>query len=358
MKIGVAVFAYNRSAKLKKVLDSLKKNKRPDKLYLFQDGLKGGTPVGEWEKTGEVIRSVDWCQKEIKISAYNKGLSESILEGINYVFLENDAVIVLEDDCVPHEDFVEFMTQCLECYANEKKVWNVSGYAWPVDMEKPEGEDVYFCGRISSWGWGTWKDRFADYHRDYEFIRKICRMEEGKKNLELWGADLEAQLIGNVRGTADSWAVFWALKVIYEKGLCINPYGTLIHNIGFDGSGVHCKKREGESGSFQPEWQCGKKVRFPNEVCIGEKTKEAFGRGMFRNVSSDRFRIYFDVMCDWMRFQRKGGNIAGRLVKSNLRNIAVYGTGKLCDLLLEELDGQIPVSCIISSMKTDRKSVV
>ena len=51
---------------------------------------------------------------------------------------------------------------------------------------------------------------------------------------------MESHLLGNVYGECNSWAVFWALKCIEQGGFCPTPYYSLISNIGFDGTGVHC----------------------------------------------------------------------------------------------------------------------
>ena len=109
MKTGIAVFAYNRSRHLQQVLDGLQKNRNVDKLYMFQDGLKCEAHRREWEKVRDVIKNITWCEVQSSFAEENRGLADSIVEGINHVLAENDAVIVLEDDCVPAPDFIDFM---------------------------------------------------------------------------------------------------------------------------------------------------------------------------------------------------------------------------------------------------------
>ncbi len=242
--IGTGLFTYKRSVHTKKVLTALARNSiLPSKLYLFHDGLKYGEDSTEWYKVQDLLESVDWCEKEIIVSDSNKGLAESIMTGISYMFTECDSVIVLEDDCLPAPGFMQYMNQCLTKYHSLKDVYAVSGYGWPIDFPETTS-DVYACGRISSWGWGTWKDRWDGFHRDYTVLRQLRLDEELSLCLETWGHDLEQMLINQVRGDIDSWAVFWALYVIQNKGFSINPYNSLIENIGFDGSGEHCDKSD------------------------------------------------------------------------------------------------------------------
>lgn len=242
MKTATLLFTYNRSYHTEQVINSLKQNTQfPSKLFVFQDGLKQGEDDYEWKKVNDIIRAIDWCENEIIVSSNNKGLAASIVSGINYAFEEYDTVIVIEDDCVCSVDFISFMQQCFEKYKDDKKVYSVSGYSYPVSLEKGK-YDVYGCGRISSWGWGTWKDRWDIYEKDYELVKKMKQEKMTSASLAVWGRDLEEMLVGNVRGNSDSWAVFWALKVISREGVCINPYESLIKNIGLDGTGTHCGK--------------------------------------------------------------------------------------------------------------------
>ena len=97
MDIGIIIFAYNRSMHLRRTLEALKKNSDIEKVYIFQDGLKQEEHFEEWKRTTEVIKEIDWCEVNYFLANINKGLKQSILDGVNYVFQENDAVVVLED---------------------------------------------------------------------------------------------------------------------------------------------------------------------------------------------------------------------------------------------------------------------
>ncbi len=273
MKTGIAVFAYCRDAHLTQVLDGLKRNRGVNDLYIFQDGLKCEADRPGWIRTREVIENINWCHTHVYYSEVNKGLADSIVSGVHAVLRENDAIIVLEDDCVPQPSFVTFMNQCLEKYALKKEVHSVSGYSWPIDL-KEDGYDAYFCGRISSWGWGTWKDRWASYAEDYTILRGMKNDAAMSGELATWGCDLEQMLIGNVTGKNNSWAVFWALNAIACGGLCLNPYHSLIQNIGLDGTGVHCKKTDRfrvKSAEQNPE-----SFRLPERTGIRSATRDAF----------------------------------------------------------------------------------
>jgi hypothetical protein len=48
-----------------------------------------------------------------------------------------------------------------------------------------------------------------------------------------------------IKGKIDSWGIRWYLSVFLQGGLTLYPVQTLVQNIGFDGSGTHCRRPNG-----------------------------------------------------------------------------------------------------------------
>lgn len=348
MKIATILFTYNRSRHAKMVLEALEHNEViPEKLYIFQDGVKASTDIQEWNRVGGLIRKVSFCDTEVIISRKNKGLADSVITGLNQVFKKYDAVIVLEDDCVPHPKFMSYMYGSLKKYNNEKKVYSVGGCAWPVDISQV-GADAYFCQRISSCGWGTWKDRWDQFEIDYLLLKRILQNSQTTERLNIWGPDLPDHLTGNITGKCDSWAVFWALKVIEKDGYCLSPYESLITNIGFDGTGVH-------SGNCKVEWRQRDESNLNDYIlpeCIecSQECKNAF-QYMFSATSvSDKFRTYQNLLITLLNNLRSNKYTEKLFERFYGKTISVWGTGKICDYILEELKHRCTVECIIMSM--------
>ena len=277
MKIVTILFTYNRPVHTGKVLDALSKNTiLPEKLFIFHDGKKDSTNTEDWNAVEDVIHGVCWCDCECITSEFNKGLADSVVYGVTTVLKDYDAVIVLEDDCVPHPQFMEYMTACLNIYCENKEVYSVSGYAYPIDVVSQYDSDVYAVGRVSSLGWGTWKDRWSSFKRDYTMLTKMKKDEILSRRLAIWGSDLETMCIANLKGQIDSWAVFWALDAIYKEKICINPYFSLITNIGYDGSGVH----SGDGGAPHIFVEERKDISFkiPRDIKIEKRVEIAFSK--------------------------------------------------------------------------------
>lgn len=347
MKIAVAVFTYHRSYHTEKVLDALKNNTvLPEKLIVFQDGLKAGEDEQEWSRVNRLIQNIDWCDKEIIVSDQNKGLAESIVTGINHVFEKNDAVIVLEDDCVAHPLFMEFVTGCLRKYRDNSSVFSVNGYSWNADVVS-NGTDAYFIGRTSSWGWATWKDRWKLYQQDYKILGRIRKDSEKSRAFDVWGQDLEGHLLGNVYGECDSWAVFWALKCIEQGGFCPTPYDSLIENVGFDGTGVHCGSMDIDTR--MREWNDRRTIALPDKVEFPENYEIAFSEWFHWTPWGMKLACYNKILLQWNNLLRREIAISEYFIKRNIDSIAVWGRGELCKSLLFELKEWVQINYIIET---------
>lgn len=344
MKIATILFTYDRSKHTRKVIEALAVNtKKPEKLFVFQDAAEAGDDLAEWEKVKEIITDITWCDTEVHIADKKKGCSRSIIDGIDYVLQEYEAVIVLEDDCVPHPQFLSYMDQALRKYKNFPKVYSVGGYAWDVDLPLSQ-MDAYFNGRTSSWGWGTWRDRWAQFQEDYRIVRKIKKTEEGKERLSLWGADLENMVIGNVTGACDAWDVFWSLTVIKNDGVCLSPYDSLILNIGMDGSGTHCGVRKDEGKNFKKKYQTS--FALPEEIKISRECKQEFYNLFLRTHGVEKLQSYQNVLLKWLGIKQMGGKVKEEKVRNPA---AIWGKGAICDLLLQELQGIADIKCILET---------
>ena len=73
---------------------------------------------------------------------------------------------MLEDDLVTSPYFLKFMNEALDFYKNEKKVWHISGWNYPIKYDGQE--DVFLWRTMNCWGWATWADRWKYYAKDVE----------------------------------------------------------------------------------------------------------------------------------------------------------------------------------------------
>lgn len=244
----IALFVYNRPYHTLKTLESLNNNHLSDQssLYIFSDGPKINATEEDLNKikeTREIIRRQKWC-KEVFIEeiADNKGLADSIVNGVTKVINDHGEVIVLEDDLVTSPYFLDYMNDALSFYKNEEKVMHISGYMFPVKAKLPP---TFFYNTASCWGWATWKRAWDYFEPDARLLKEKIEETGLVKKFNIEGTyGFMNQLERNVNGTAKTWAVKWYASIFLNNGLSLHPYPSLVNNIGHDGTGVHYLKSD------------------------------------------------------------------------------------------------------------------
>ncbi len=272
---GIALFVYNRPNHTREVLEGLKANNISN-LYIFSDGSKNEKDVDNVKEVRNLIKEIKWCDTEIHVSFHNKGLSNSIVDGVNYILSKHEQAIILEDDCVPSYDFVSFMQTCFDKYSDKDRIMSISGYSPPIKIPADYKYDVYFSYRPSSWGWGTWRKAWNFFEKNEFLLQEIEKSPDFCKRVIRAGDVLIPLLKKQIKGEVDSWAVFWSLNVIKRDGVCVYPVNSKINNIGFDGSGVHCKPKTKYDVKLLQNYTTN--LNFPNEFDLDGKIIREFRR--------------------------------------------------------------------------------
>lgn len=234
----LALIIYNRPAHLRRVLEALEPQ-RPDPLYIFSDGPKQGHNVDEARAQIEV--ALRWTAPIVCWRKTNLGLGASVVAAVDHVLREHDAVIVLEDDCEPGPHFMAWMNDCLDLYKDDPRILSVSGYTVNIPAELRNGGG-YLMPRIETWGWATWKHKWALYERDVG--QALHKAETMKVPLDRGGPDVPAMIQARAEGRSQSWSPGWMLAAYLNDMRCLYPSVSHVQNIGTDGSGVHCGKSE------------------------------------------------------------------------------------------------------------------
>ena len=87
----------------------------PSQVYAFGDGPKPGEETA-CRIAGETIRVKLGKVADLRISQApaNLGLRRRVETALDEVFRQEESAVILEDDCVPADDFFPFMSQMLE----------------------------------------------------------------------------------------------------------------------------------------------------------------------------------------------------------------------------------------------------
>ncbi|MES4139491.1 glycosyltransferase, partial [Escherichia coli] len=289
MLFPVVLFVYNRADHTRQTIDALKNNILAPltDLYIYSDFPKTNSDIQAVKEVRCLLHNINGFKSVTIIERdRNYGLGKSVIQGVTEILKRHDAVIVLEDDLVTHKDFLTYMNKMLELFHDDPEVFSISGYSLP-NMRSIGTEDYYFVPRISSWGWGCWKDRWEDLDWD---IKKYKQLISDKRACQLFncaGNDMLDMLIHQVEGEAESWAIrFDYNRFIKGNLLTIYPRVSFIKNIGMDGSGVH-----GENTcKFDNEFDC---KRFINVQGIEKKYNHDINPlviSEFKNVYKRKFK--------------------------------------------------------------------
>ncbi len=261
MKIGTAVLAYNRPKHFKKVLQAIIKEKVKE-VSVYMDGPENNIIKKNQSK---IINQINNLKKKIKIKLIhqkkNYGLAYSVLNAVETEFKNNDAMILIEDDCVPQKGFFNYMNMSLKKYKNEKKIKSICSYN---NLNVTNKKKTFFLKRFNPWGWATWRDRWTQFNPDIKFA--IERLQAFGKINKL-PLDLKTYCKNNsiLEGKQDIWSLSWTLFHYFDDALVLYPPITLIKNIGFDGTGIHCTKTDvfNIKSSFR-----SKKISYPKNTNV------------------------------------------------------------------------------------------
>jgi hypothetical protein len=235
--VPILVIAYRRADLVAQVIDAVRVE-QPQRLYVAFDGPRPGEEGACEETRRTVVERVDWpCTLEQLVRPTNRGCRLGVSEAIDWFFSEVNEGIILEDDTVPSRSFFRYCSELLDRYANDERIWMISGTnllgTWP-------SRDSYFFGDGGVWGWATW--RRAWLRSDTAFsawndatARRSARAFYGDREWHRLAPQFEAVH----SGALDTWDYQWSFARAMHGGLSVIAAENLVANIGFDTRATH-----------------------------------------------------------------------------------------------------------------------
>ncbi|WP_298343647.1 DapH/DapD/GlmU-related protein [uncultured Algibacter sp.] len=239
----IVLFAFNRPKHTQRTLDALSSNPEASKseLYIFCDGPKNHINEQELKninKVHEIAKAEDRFQSvKVIVSDKNKGLAQSIINGVTEVVKKHGRVIVLEDDIETSSGFLNYMNNALNLYQENDEVMHISGYMFP---HRSTLQSTFFYNVPLCWGWATWEKSWKHFNEDALFLWNELKQKKLLNNLDKFGGDyLSSQLADNISGKLNTWFVKWHASVLLKNGYILFPNKSLVQNFGFDNTGEH-----------------------------------------------------------------------------------------------------------------------
>ena len=231
----IVLFTYNRLAETKKTVCALKRNYLAPKsdLYVFSDGPKNHSDKSKVISVRDYLYTIDGFNSiNVFESEVNKGLANSIIDGVSQIIIKHGKLIILEDDLITSPNFLDFMNQALNFYQNDPNILSISGYT--LDLPSlPGNKDYYFGYRASSWGWGTWQDRWEKVDWEVSDFKTFIRNRSLRKKFNRGGSDMTKMLQRQQKGKIDSWAIRFCYHQFENDLRTVFSTISKIQHIGF-----------------------------------------------------------------------------------------------------------------------------
>ena len=279
MQTPVLLLLFNRPDYSAVLLDRMATVPVP-RVYVAIDGPRASHPddVQQIAMVKELVEKTHFQTKEIYTlyQPQNLGCRHGVKAALDWFFSKEERGIVLEDDCIPDISFFPFCDILLEKYAQDERVFAISGDNFLLDEVKIP-ESYYFSKYFHSWGWASWRRSWEKY----DFEMKTFPDFIGKNRIDHYPCSEVEKLhwiafYKDMRQRLDSinsWAYPFCYSLLKEQAVCIVPAKNLVHNIGFDGSATHTKNT--------PYWYHYLRTEpltitsHPREVAVNQKADQA-----------------------------------------------------------------------------------
>jgi hypothetical protein len=245
LRAPVAFIIFNRPEITKRVFEAIR-SARPSKLLIIADGPRLDI-LNEFDQCAaarEVVEHIDWpCEVLKNYSDVNMGCRQRLISGLDWVFVNAEEAIILEDDCLPDPSFFPYCDSLLERYRHDERIALIRGDNWPGLDDEPN-ESYRFTTYPSTWGWATWRRVWHNYDG-------AMSSWKGDQEDMLWlqdvlGTETMAHYWNRIfKGLQSGLFDTWDLQLVYtcwrQGQLSTVPSVNLVSNIGGGEGATHTK---------------------------------------------------------------------------------------------------------------------
>lgn len=274
----VVYIAFNRPEHTRVTFEIIKKIK-PKTLFIVLDGprINNKEDDKKCEKVKEIVSEINWKAEIYQIfSEINLGCKKRITTGLDFVFKKVDKAIILEDDCLPNEDFFDFCEILLNKYEKNENISMISGSNFQGKIKR--GKYSYYFSRYAHvWGWATWKrawknnNSHIDFWPKYKESQKWKLFFKDKLQKNYWENNFNLVYEKKFEST---WDYPWIASIWFNGGITITPNVNLITNIGLGPESTHTFHEKTIKGN--PTNKIGEIIHPPKIVIEYEAEKYTF----------------------------------------------------------------------------------
>ena len=274
--VPVLIHTYVRLEHVKKTITSLRNNILAEEtdLFIASDFQQTDSEASRVTAVRNYLRSIDGFKSVTLFERdENFGAKENCFSALKVIFDKHDRIILMEDDIVTAPGFLKFMNEAFERYGDNERVFSITGYCPPIRIPPTYRYDAFFLGRMSAWGCGMRKDRYDSVQEitQKEYDEFVANKELSRAFVKGGGEDLLVMLKNVAYGSLDAWDVRCMYTQFMKDQYTVYPTQSLILNIGFDGTGIHC----GKSDKFNVALSDKTTFSFPDDVVVDQRIVKA-----------------------------------------------------------------------------------
>ena len=238
----VLFIIFNRPDTTAQVFEQIRRV-QPSRLYIAADGprLDKENESNLCEQTRMVIKLVDWdCEVKTLFRDENLGCKDAPASAITWFFEQEEEGIILEDDCLPANDFFRFCDILLKKYRYDTRIRTISGTNYQHGQVWGAAS-YYFSNLTHIWGWASWRRVWNDYDKN---LKAYQAADAYKQFLNVFGETILAKdwikILADLQASKiDTWDYQLSIINYFNNGLSIIPNVNLISNIGFGEGATH-----------------------------------------------------------------------------------------------------------------------
>jgi len=232
--ISVLIIAYQRPQNVHRLLEWADKSGAKN-VYLAVDFPKNATSdslanykaiknsVAAYKRNSTLIIKEHYREK-------NVGCSASVLSAIDWAFEKEQSLIILEDDCLPVPEFMDYVNDSFRQMKNESKALLACGTQFaPLEISGTASSLSHY---MLTWGWATTSEKWNQIKRQFSDESRF-----NSKKYSLFRAEKQYWASGARRayeGYVDVWDTVLA-NILYKNGwFAILPSQNLVENTGAD----------------------------------------------------------------------------------------------------------------------------
>lgn len=244
VKSPILFLIFNRPEETLKVFNAIRTVK-PSKLYIAADGprLQVKTDLFKCQESQKIINLIDWdCEVKTLINEKNLGCKISVSNSISWFFKNEGEGIILEDDCLPCNDFFKFCDEMLSRYRYDNRIGHISGSNFQNGIKRGIA-DYYYSKLTNVWGWASWRRVWDNYDINMssldlfinEDVASVITIKKEVKKI------INNNFLNTKKNLINTWDYQYFYSNLIHGFLSIIPNYNLVINIGFGEEATHTK---------------------------------------------------------------------------------------------------------------------